>query len=150
MSWYVAWAPTPWNGRLGVFIASPHNYNRWTEASDSPVHTGHALFTVRWPGHVSRPLGSVAADCWIRLLPRLSGAHRTVRCYFPRAPVVGPLCADCLVSHRTVRWITSALADYSLHGFLRCFFWAPFPLESWTSTHLLCLLLRCCILSVLV
>jgi hypothetical protein len=38
-----------------------------TGAPDSPVHTGHALFTVRCPGHVSRPLGSVAvtvgSDC---------------------------------------------------------------------------------------
>jgi hypothetical protein len=23
MTWYVSWAPTPPNGRLGVFIASP-------------------------------------------------------------------------------------------------------------------------------
>jgi hypothetical protein len=33
MSWYVSWAPTPWYGQLGVFIASPHNYSRWTEAT---------------------------------------------------------------------------------------------------------------------
>jgi hypothetical protein len=50
----------------------------------------------------------------------------------------------------TVRCTTSALADCPLHGFLRCFFWASFLLETWASTHLLCLLLRCCILSVLV
>jgi hypothetical protein len=44
--------------------------------------------------HVNRPLGSVAVDRWIRPLPRLSGAHRTVRCYSLKAAVVG-LYADC-------------------------------------------------------
>jgi hypothetical protein len=41
------------------------------------------------PCHVSRPLGSIAVDRWIRPLPRLSGAHWTVRCYNPRVPGVG-------------------------------------------------------------
>jgi hypothetical protein len=123
---------------------------------DNLVHTGHALFTVRCTGHVSRPLGSVAVD-------------RYLDCpVTPDSPVLqpesarcGPLSTDCPVSHGTVpctsnrllftvRCTTSALADCPLHGCLRCFFWAPFPLESWTSMHLLCLLLRCCILSVLV
>jgi hypothetical protein len=106
------------------------------------------------PCHVSRPLGSIAVDRWIRPLPRLSGAttrecpvwaslrklpgvNRTVRCT-----------PDRLLF--TVGCTTSALADCPLHSFLRCFFWASFPIESWTSTHLLCLLLMCCILSVLV
>jgi hypothetical protein len=40
-----------------------------TGAPDSPMDTGHALFTVWCPSHISRPLGSVAVDHWIRLLP---------------------------------------------------------------------------------
>jgi hypothetical protein len=59
------------------YLKSPHNYSRWTEsnnflstgAPDSPVHIGHALFTVWCPGHVSRPLGSAAVDRWFRPLP---------------------------------------------------------------------------------
>jgi hypothetical protein len=74
--------------------------------------------------HVSRPLGYVAVDRWIRPLPRLSGAHRTVRCYSLRAPVVSLSAQTVQVSHRTwycsvsrapsVRWLIALL-----HGFLR-------------------------------
>ena len=49
MPWYVFWAPTPPNGRLGVFIASPYTSSCWTE-STSFLSTGapdRALFTVR-------------------------------------------------------------------------------------------------------
>jgi hypothetical protein len=119
-----------------------------TGTPDSPVHIGHAVFTVRCPGHVSRPLGYVAVDLWIQPLPEQSGAHWTVWCYNSRLPGCGLLFADCSVSHQTVRCATSVLADCPLYGFLHCFFWASFVLESLTSTHLLCLLLRCCILSV--
>jgi hypothetical protein len=93
-------------------------------------------------------------------IARLAGAHQTVRCYNLRVPSCRPLYIDCPVSDQTVqctpnmllftvRCATSALADCPLNWFLPCFFWASFPLVSWTSTHLLCLL-RCCILSVLV
>jgi hypothetical protein len=79
-------------------------YNRIVPCTpDSPVHTEHALFTVRCLGHVNRLLGSVAVDRWIRPLPRVSGAYRTIRCYSSRAPGCGPLYADWPVSHRTVR-----------------------------------------------
>jgi hypothetical protein len=37
--------------------------------------------TVRCPSHVSRSLKSIVVESWIRPLPRLSSAHRTVRCY---------------------------------------------------------------------
>jgi hypothetical protein len=95
MPWYVAWAPTPPNARLGVFIA-PHNYSRWTE--EEPfcqwVHR-----TVRCTPDVHCSLSSALAmstDRWglqqltaRSIVARLSGAHRIVRCYNPRAPVVG-------------------------------------------------------------
>jgi hypothetical protein len=42
-------------------------------------------------------------------------------------------------------WLTAQFVD-----FFHCFFWAYFVLESWTSTHLLGLFLRCCILGSLV
>jgi hypothetical protein len=70
----------------GYLKTSPR-YSRWTEiycllstsAPDSLVHTGHALFTVWCHSHVSRPLGSIVVDRWIRPLPRLSSAHQIVR-----------------------------------------------------------------------
>jgi hypothetical protein len=66
----------------GGIYSLPNNSSRWTEkllllsssTLDSPVHIGHPLVNVRCPGHVSRPLGSVAVDRWIRPLPRQSGA----------------------------------------------------------------------------
>jgi hypothetical protein len=135
----------------------PHNYSSWTEATTffrRPTgHSGaHRTSTVHCsvPYHISRPLGSVAVDCWIRPLPRLSVVHQTVQCYSSRTLGMGLSAQTVRVSHRIVRCTTSALVDCPLHGFLHCFFWASFPLDSWTSTHLLCLLLRCCILRVLV
>jgi hypothetical protein len=81
MPWYVAWASTTSNGRLEVFIVFPLNYSRWIEICCSvDGRTGQSIayqtctVTVRCPGHVSRPLGSIAVDHWIRPLPRLSGA----------------------------------------------------------------------------
>jgi hypothetical protein len=55
--------------------------------------TGH--YSLSGACLVSRSLGSVAVDRWIQPLPKLFGAHRTVWCYSPRAPVHEPLCADC-------------------------------------------------------
>jgi hypothetical protein len=52
----------------GIFIA-PHNYSRWTEAA-AFCRRAHRTRTVHCPVpyHVSRPLGSVAVDHWIRSL----------------------------------------------------------------------------------
>jgi hypothetical protein len=69
------------SGWWGIY-SLPHNSRCSTEkllllslgTPDNPVHTGHPLFTIWCPGHVSRPLGSIAVDRWIRPLPRLSGA----------------------------------------------------------------------------
>jgi hypothetical protein len=151
----------------GVFIASPtiivvgqKQQLSIEGAPDSLVHTRHALFTVLCPGHVCRPLGSAVVDRWIRLLSYYlmhtiqsgatarqrpvaglsaqtarcptgqSGAHRTGHCSLSGAP--------------PVRWLTAHFIDFFVDslGF--------FVLKSWTSTLLLCLLLRCCILSALV
>jgi hypothetical protein len=125
-----------------------------TGARDSLVHTGHALFTVWCPGYVSRLLGFAAVDRWIRPLLDCLVLQPEGACL--RAPLRRlsgvPPDSSVHTGHVlfTVRCTTNALADFPLHVFLCCFFWASFPLESWTSTHLLCLLLRCCILSVLV
>jgi hypothetical protein len=123
----------------GAFIAFPHNYSYWNEATTfcRRAHRivrctldKHCLLSGALPRqptvgvYSSRPLDLNVA--------RLSGAHQTVRCYSPRAPSCRPLCADFLVSHWTVRCTpgrllftvrctTSALANCPLHGFLRCF-----------------------------
>jgi hypothetical protein len=88
MPCYVSWAPTPWYGQLGVFIASPTIIvvgqkqqffvdGRTGQSGAHQICTVHCLV----PYHVNRPLGSVAVDRWIWPLPRLSGVHRTVQCY---------------------------------------------------------------------
>jgi hypothetical protein len=76
-----------WGG--GIY-SLPHNYSRWTEAA-AFYRRAHRTSTIHCPVpcHVCRPLGSVAVDRWIRPLSRLSGAHQTVWCYSPRAPIVG-------------------------------------------------------------
>jgi hypothetical protein len=106
----------------GVFIASP---TILAIGQKSCCFCLRAHQTVRCPSHVSQPLRSVTVDRWIRPLPRLSCAHRIVRCYNPRVPSCGPLCADCSVHTRQVLFIvrctTKALADCPLHGFLLCF-----------------------------
>jgi hypothetical protein len=90
MPWYVSWAPTPPNGRLGVFITSPHTSIRWTESSsflstgtsDSLVRTGHTMFIVRCLPHqptigvgIGRPLDPIVT--------------LTIRCT-PDSPVLQP------------------------------------------------------------
>jgi hypothetical protein len=117
-----------------------------TGAPESPVS-----------GHVSRPLRYIAVDRWIRPLARLSGVHQTIWCYNPRVPGCGPLCSDCpvptgqSVAHRTVtvhRPVRHQSADRLPSAWISSLFpWASFVIESWTSTHLLGLLLRCFILS---
>jgi hypothetical protein len=72
--------------------------------------------------------------------PVLQPEGACLRARLRRLPGVPPDSA-VLTKHVlfTVRCTTSALADCPLHDFVRCFFWAFFPLEYWTSTHLLCL-----------
>jgi hypothetical protein len=137
MPWYVAWGPTPSNGWLGVFIASPtllavgQKAAAFCRRAHQTVQRARDIHcSVFGACHVSRPLGSVAVDRWIRPLAILSSAHWTVRCYSPRAPVVDIYAQTVRVSHRTVRCTpdmvlftvrcaTKALADCPLHGFLR-------------------------------
>jgi hypothetical protein len=135
---------------IGILLGLPHlqmassrglnrlplNYSRWTEkllllssgAPDSPVHTVH----VRCPGHVSRPLRSIAFDHWIRPLARLSGAYQIVLCYNVRESLVTGLSAQtfCYTPDNpmytehvlfTVRCATRAQADCPLLRFLHYF-----------------------------
>jgi hypothetical protein len=129
-------------------------------APDSPVHIRQALLTVRCLPR-QPTVGVCSSHRWIRPLPRLSGAHQTVRCYNPRAPIVGLSAQTVRVSHRTVRCTldrvlftvrctTCALADCPSSWISSLIFWASFVLESWTFKLFLCLHLRCCIISVLV
>jgi hypothetical protein len=153
---------------MGVFIASPTiiaigQKQQLSVDGRTGLSGARQTCTVHCP--VLWPRQPTLRVCSNRPLDPI--VTQTVRCtpdspvLQPQSPRCGPFCADYPVSHRTVRrtpnrllftvrCTTSALDDCPLHGFLRCFFWASFPLESWTSTHLLCLLLRCCILSVLV
>jgi hypothetical protein len=120
----------------GVFIAFPLNYSCWTE---SCRFCRRAHRTVRCTpdmhcslsGATSR--GRLVAGPSVqtaRCPTRQSGAHR-----------IGSV--HCPVCHQCTSWLPSSWIS-------SLFLWASFVLESWTSTHLLCLLLRCCILSVLV
>jgi hypothetical protein len=43
MPWYVAWAPTPWNGRLGCIYSPQHKTSCWRK-----VVLSAAPQTVRW------------------------------------------------------------------------------------------------------
>jgi hypothetical protein len=129
MPWYVAWAPTPPNGRLGVFIASPTIIavgqkqqlfvdGRTRQFGAHRTSTVHC--PVSWPRqptvrvYSSRPLDPTVTQ--------------TVGCT-PDSPVLqpesarcGPLCADCPVSHRTGycslsgappgHWRTAHFMDY--------------------------------------
>jgi hypothetical protein len=94
----------------GVFIASPTiivvgqkqqlSVDGCTRQSGAH-RTNIVHCPVPWPRQPtvevcdSRPLDSTIA--------RLSGAHQKVCCCSLRAPVYGPLSANCSVSHRTVR-----------------------------------------------
>jgi hypothetical protein len=117
-----------------VFIASSHNYSRWTEAA---AFCRRAHRTIQCPPDMQcslsgalprQPTDGVCSSQ--RLDPTIT---QTIWCYNPRAPGYGTLCTDCHASHRTVwctpnkllftvRCATSAPANYPLHGFLRCFF----------------------------
>jgi hypothetical protein len=132
MSWYVAWAPTPWNGRLGVFIASPTiiavGQKQQLSVDGRTGQSGaHRTCTVHClvPCHVSQPLGSVAVGRWIRPLPDCpmhtgqSGATARGRLVAgPSAQTVW-CTPDRLLF--TVQCATSVPADCPLHGILCCF-----------------------------
>jgi hypothetical protein len=95
---------------VGGIYSLPHTSSSWTESNsflsagtpDSPVRTGHTLFIVR-----CLPRQPTVGVCSSRPLDptitRLSGAHQTVWCYSPRAPVVGLSVQTVRVSHRTFR-----------------------------------------------
>jgi hypothetical protein len=159
MPWYVAWAPTPWNGRLGgIYRPQPHflAVEQKAAAFYRQAHRtvrcalDRALFTV-W----CLPRQPTVGVCSNRLLDPI------VRYCSSRAPVYGALCADypvvppespvhtgqvlCTVRCATRRWLTALFLDFFADSFglllflslgLLCFF--------------LCLLLRCCILIALV
>jgi hypothetical protein len=56
MPWYVAWAPTPWNGRLECIYSSQHKTSRWRKAGASAAHR-----TVQWC------TGQCTVHCPVRL-----------------------------------------------------------------------------------
>jgi hypothetical protein len=78
MPWYVSWAPTLRNGRLGVFIAPNTKTSRWRKvvlsAAHRIVHCSLSCAPSRW--------SNTAGDRW-----RASFLHRTLR-----------------TSRRTVQW----------------------------------------------
>jgi hypothetical protein len=122
----------------------------------------HRANTVHCPVlcHVSRPLGSVAVDCWMRPLPDSSvhtgqsGAtarerplsaslRRLFGCLTGQSGAHRIGIVHCsLSSAPPVRWLTTIFMDFFADSL------ASFVLESWTSKLFLCLHLRCCILSV--
>jgi hypothetical protein len=149
--WYVAWAPTLENGRLGWYLEPPHPQlavGQKAAAFCRREHrtvrctTGHVLCSVRCTprqptvgGCSSRPLDPTVAVCPVHTgqsgataRERLSSASlRTLSGVTPDSPVhTGQ---QCPVRHR-------ALADSLFLGFLRWFLRASITLESWTSLHL--------------
>jgi hypothetical protein len=98
-----------------VFIASPTLLAIGQKAS---AFCRRAHRTVRCtpdslvPCHVSRPLGSVAVDRWIRPLPRQFGA--TAQADSPMHTGQGTV--HCPMHHQ---YAGCTLADYPLHEFLR-------------------------------
>jgi hypothetical protein len=145
-----------------VFIGPNPISSRWTEsssflstgASNSPVHSGHALFTVRcMPRHPtvvvcrSRPLDPTVTQA-IRCTPNSPVLQPEGACLWaPLHRLSGCPTGQLLFTVRcaTRRWLTTLLLDFFANSFglllflslgLLCFF--------------LCLLLRCCILIALV
>jgi hypothetical protein len=133
MPWYVAWAPTPPNGRLGGIYSLPHTSSRWRESNsflltgtpNSPVHTERPLFIVWCP--------ATCADRW-GLQQSTVGSDLYSDCLVlqPESACCGPLCTDCPgvppdspmhTGQDIVHYwcATRALADCPLHGFLCCF-----------------------------
>jgi hypothetical protein len=136
MPWYVFWAPTPPNGRLGYFLASP---TLLAVGQKATAFCWRAHRTVRCTpdkhcslsGALScQPTVEVCSsrplfDCPVHT--GQSGAAAQGRLS------AGPFAQTVRVSHRTVRCTadrvlftvrcaTRALADCALHGFIRWFF----------------------------
>jgi hypothetical protein len=140
MPWYVAWAPTPWNGRLGGIYSLPHDYSRWTEVVAFCRRT-HRIVRCPPDMHCSLsaalPRQPTVGVCSSRPLdPTVTqtvSAHRTVRCYSPRAPVVGLsaqtarcptgqsgahwTCYYSLSGVPPVRWLTAHFMDFFVVSF---------------------------------
>jgi hypothetical protein len=125
----------------------PLIYSRWTE---SWLLFRRAHRTVRFPSHVSQLLRSVVVDCW----PGCPMHTRQSNTTTTRVPCCGPLCSDCPITQRTGTVHCSVRhqsAGWLLASWISSLFSsASFELESWTSAHLLGLLLRCCVISALV
>jgi hypothetical protein len=146
----------------GVFIASPHNSSRWTEVA---AFYRWALRIVRCTPDKHCSLSGVLATLagrWGLQQPTVGFDRcQTVRCTLD-SPVLqlegtclrGPLRRlpgvppDTLLF--TVWCITGVLADCPSSWISSLILWASLVLEPWTSKLFLCLLSRCCILSVLV
>jgi hypothetical protein len=79
MPWYVAWAPTPWNGRLGCIYSPQHKTSRWRKSDASLQHTGQS-----------------GAPCPVRLAVGLTPQVTVGAVGFPHRTVRTP--------QRTVRW----------------------------------------------
>jgi hypothetical protein len=102
MPWYVAWAPTPSNGRLGVFIAFPtllavgqkstsfYRQVHWTVRCTMDTHCSLSGAVPLQP-----TVGVYSSRLLDPTIAKLSGAHQTVRCYSPSAPICRPFYADC-------------------------------------------------------
>ena len=132
MPWYVAWAPTAPNGRLGEVYIGPNSniaVGQKAAAFCRRVHrtvrctTGHCTVDVRCTPRQptvgacsSRPLDPTVAVCPWRT--GQSGAHRTVRCYSQRTPVCGlsaqtvRCTPDTNVRCATRRWLTALILDF--------------------------------------
>jgi hypothetical protein len=111
MPWYVAWAPTPWNGQLGCIYIPQHKTSRWRKAaslcgtSDSPVRLAirsntagdrwHARFLHRTlrTSHRAVRWSALHNATWNLPLGYYSLVHRTI----------GRVAPDSSVCHRTVR-----------------------------------------------
>jgi hypothetical protein len=75
---YVAWAPTPWNGRLGCIYSPQHKTSHWRKVVLSMAHlTVHCSLS----GAPSRWFDTAGDRLHVGFL------HRTLR-----------------MSHRTIRW----------------------------------------------
>jgi hypothetical protein len=135
MCWYVAWAPTPRNDRLGGIYILPHNSSHWTEATTfcRRAHRtvrAHQACTVHCP--VPCPCQPTIGVCSSR--PLDPTVIQIVRCTLdslvlqPESARCGSLCTDCPVSHQIVRctlnrllfvssappvrWLTAAFMDF--------------------------------------
>jgi hypothetical protein len=115
MPWYVAWAPTPWNGRLGGIYRPQHNSSSWRKVAalcgtpDSPMGTpdspvplsgvpSHWIWHCRWP----LALQAFTPDSpYVTLDSLVASLHQ---CHMELAVgllFLGP--PDSPVHHRTVR-----------------------------------------------